>query len=145
MKIRISDAHKDGDFHTARTRDSRHTCLRDFRRNAKLEFAWHRNYICTAAFGNSDANGKPNEVKAVYVIMLDRLLSKYPEQWPISGMSDNPKTLEDQKQHDGNPALVPKRLYNMTEWTSKHKITLKNVITGEADSGKIYTAGTVSL
>ena len=80
----------------------------------------------------------------MYVIMLDRLQSKYPDQWPISGMSDNPKTLEDQKQHDGNPALVPKSLYNMTEWDSKHNVTLKNVITGETDCGKIYAAGPVS-
>ena len=79
------------------------------------------------------------------MIMLDRFLSKYPDHWPISGMSDNPKTLEDQKQHDGNPALVPKRLYTMTECNSKHKVTLKNVITGEIDSGKIYAAGPVSL
>jgi hypothetical protein len=59
-------------------------------------------------------------------------------------MSDDPKTLEEQKQHDGNPAFMPKRLYNMTEWNSTHKVALKNVRTGEIDSGKIYAAASLS-
>ena len=90
--------------------------------------------------------GIHDDVSAMYVIMLDRYLSEYPDEYPISGMSDDPTTLEQQAQHDGHPARVSKHLHKMTdEWDFDsthqaiiHKVTLENMITGDTDCGKIY-------
>ncbi|HKQ75061.1 MAG TPA: hypothetical protein VJ810_15300 [Blastocatellia bacterium] len=70
-----------------------------------------------------------------YVIMLDYLLEVYQHHWPVSAMSSNLDSIQQERQHDGNPRVMPREDLQMVYLENK---SLINAIDSRVDKGGIY-------
>ena len=75
---------------------------------------------------------------ALFVIMLDDLLEVHSRHWPISKEDDNIDQLRSERQHSGNPKLIPRADARMQLLENK---SLINSQTGRVDQGAIYQVG----
>ncbi len=70
-----------------------------------------------------------------YVIMLDKHLEMYKNDWPVVKRSDDIATLLSETQWSGIPTLVPRAKWNMDRLKDKSLIDAQ---TGSVDAGAIY-------
>jgi hypothetical protein len=70
-----------------------------------------------------------------FVIMLDYLLEVYQHHWPVSSGSSNLDLIQQERQHDGNPKVLPRGDFQMVYLENK---SLINSIDSRVDKGGIY-------
>ncbi len=69
------------------------------------------------------------------MIMLDYLLEVYQHHWPVSAMSSNLDLIYQERQHDGNPRVMPREDFNMIYLENK---SLINSVDSRVDKGGVY-------
>src|SRR5215475_11747497 len=70
-----------------------------------------------------------------YVIMLDYLLEVYQHHWPVSAGSSDLDEIQQERQHDGNPQVMPRGDFHMVYLENK---SLINSVDSRVDKGGIY-------
>jgi hypothetical protein len=73
--------------------------------------------------------------EGVYVIMLDYLLEVYQHHWPVTARSSNLDSIQQERQHDGNPLVMPRGDFCMVYLENK---SLINSVDSRVDKGGIY-------
>jgi hypothetical protein len=70
-----------------------------------------------------------------FVIMLDYLLEVYQHHWPVSAKSSSLDVIQQERQHDGIPEVMPKDDFCMVYLENK---SLINSVDSRVDKGGIY-------